>query len=135
MKPNPVKASKTKVLLKAKQPDPTEPSSESIASIASNASDASKDSNASNASIASSPDQGRQKKPAKKVLGVRVSADLAGAARRAWLTELTQSGNKSPQSFAAWVEAALAEKVKRSEKRLNGGQPFTPLESIPPGRH
>ena len=135
MKPNPVKASKTKVLLKAKQPDPTEPSSESIASIASNDSDASKDSNASNASIASSPDQGRQKKPAKKVLGVRVSADLAGTARRAWLTELTQSGNKSPQSFAAWVEAALAEKVKRSEKRLNGGQPFTPLESIPPGRH
>lgn len=135
MKPNPVKASKTKVLLKAKQPDPTEPSSESIASIASNDSDASKDSNASNASIASSPDQGRQKKPTKKVLGVRVSADLAGAARRAWLTELTQSGSKAPQSFAAWVEAALAEKVKRSEKRLNGGQPFTPLESIPPGRH
>lgn len=88
MKPNPVKASKTKVLLKAKQPDPTEPSSESIASIASNDSDASKDSNASNASIASSPDQGRQKKPAKKVLGVRVSADLAGTARRA-LTHLT----------------------------------------------
>lgn len=135
MKPNPVKASKTKVLLKAKQPDPTEPSSESIASIASNASDASKDSNASNASIASSPDQGRQKKPAKKVLGVRVSTSLVATARRAWLTELTQSGNKSPQSFAAWVEAALAEKVKRSEKRLNGGQPFTPLESIPPGRH
>lgn len=132
MKPNPVKASKTKVLLKAKQPDPTEPSSESIAS---NDSDASKDSNASNASIASSPDQGRQKKPAKKVLGVRVSADLAGTARRAWLTELTQSGSRAPQSFAAWVEAALAEKVKRSEKRLNGGQPFTPLESIPPGRH
>ena len=132
MKPNPVKASKTKVLLKAKQPDPTEPSSESIAS---NDSDASKDSNASNASIASSPDQGRQKKPAKKVLGVRVSADLAGTARRAWLTELTQSGSRAPQSFAAWGEAALAEKVKRSEKRLNGGQPFTPLESIPPGRH
>ena len=110
MKPNPVKASKTKVLLKAKQPDPTEPSSESIAS---NDSDASKDSNASNASI----------------------ADLAGTARRAWLTELTQSGSRAPQSFAAWVEAALAEKVKRSEKRLNGGQPFTPLESIPPGRH
>lgn len=132
MKPNPVKASKTKVLLKAKQPDPTEPSSENIAS---NASNASKDSNASNASIASGPEQGRQKKPAKKVLGVRVSADLAGTARRAWLTELTQSGSKAPQSFAAWVEAALAEKVKRSEKRLNGGQPFTPLESIPPGRH
>lgn len=130
MKPNPVKASKP--LLKAKQPDPTEPSSESIASIASNAS---KDSNASNASIASGPEQGRQKKPAKKVLGVRVSADLAGTARRAWLTELTQSGSEAPQSFAAWVEAALAEKVKRSEKRLNGGQPFTPLESIPPGRH
>ena len=130
MKPNPVKASKP--LLKAKQPDPTEPSSESIASVASNAS---KDSNASNASIASSPDQGRQKKPTKKVLGVRVSADLAGTARRAWLTELTQSGSKAPQSFAAWVEAALAEKVKRSEKRLNGGQPFTPLESIPSGRH
>jgi hypothetical protein len=117
VKPNPVKASKTKVLLKAKQPDPTEPSSESIASIA------------------SGPDQGRQKKPTKKVLGVRVSADLAGTARRAWLTELTQSGSRAPQSFAAWVEAALAEKVKRSEKRLNGGQPFTPLESIPPGRH
>lgn len=133
MKPNPVKASKP--LLKAKQPDPTEPSSESIASIASNASDASKDSNASNASIASSPDQGRQKKPAKKVLGVRVSTSLVATARRAWLTELTQSGSKAPQSFAAWVEAALAEKVKRSEKRLNGGQPFTPLESIPPGRH
>ena len=130
MKPNPVKASKP--LLKAKQPDPTEPSSENIASVASNAS---KDSNASNASIASSLDQGRQKKPAKKVLGVRVSADLAGTARRAWLTELTQSGSQAPQSFAAWVEAALAEKVKRSEKRLNGGQPFTPLESIPPGRH
>ena len=130
MKPNPVKASKP--LLKAKQPDPTEPSSESIASVASNAS---KDSNASNASIASSPDQGRQKKPTKKVLGVRVSADLAGTTRRAWLVELTQSGSKAPQSFAAWVEAALAEKVKRSEKRLNGGQPFTPLESIPPGRH
>lgn len=130
MKPNPVKASKP--LLKAKQPDPTEPSSESIAS---NASNASKDSNASNASIASRPDQGRQKKPTKKVLGVRVSADLAGTARRAWLTELTQAGSKAPQSFAAWVEAALAEKVKRSEKRLNGGQPFTPLESIPPGRH
>lgn len=130
MKPNPVKASKP--LLKAKQPDPTEPSSESIAS---NASNASKDSNASNASIASGSDKGRQKKPAKKVLGVRVSADLAGTARRAWLTELTQSGSKAPQSFAAWVEAALAEKVKRSEKRLNGGQPFTPLESIPPGRH
>lgn len=130
MKPNPVKASKP--LLKAKQPDPTEPSSENIAS---NASNASKDSNASNASIASGSDQGRQKKPAKKVLGVRVSADLAGTARRAWLTELTQSGSKAPQSFAAWVEAALAEKVKRSEKRLNGGQPFTPLESIPPGRH
>jgi hypothetical protein len=130
VKPNPVKASKP--LLKAKQPDPTEPSSESIASVASNAS---KDSNASNASIASSPDQGRQKKPTKKVLGVRVSADLAGTARRAWLVELTQSGSKAPQSFAAWVEAALAEKVKRSEKRLNGGQPFTPLESIPPGRH
>ena len=130
MKPNPVKASKP--LLKAKQPDPTEPSSESIAS---NASNASKDSNASNASIASGPDQGRQKKPTKKVLGVRVSVDLAGAARRAWLTELTQSGSRAPQSFAAWVEAALAEKVKRSEKRLNGGQPFTPLESIPPGRH
>jgi hypothetical protein len=132
VKPNPVKASKTKVLLKAKQPDPTEPSSESIASVASNAS---KDSNASNASIASGPDQGRQKKPTKKVLGVRVSVDLAGTARRAWLTELTQSGSRAPQSFAAWVEAALAEKVKRSEKRLNGGQPFTPLESIPPGRH
>lgn len=130
MKPNPVKASKP--LLKAKQPDPTEPSSENIAS---NASNASKDSNASNASIASGSDQGRQKKPTKKVLGVRVSADLAGTARRAWLTELTQSGSKAPQSFAAWVEAALAEKVKRSEKRLNGGQPFTPLESIPPGRH
>lgn len=83
MKPNPVKASKP--LLKAKQPDPTEPSSESIASVASNAS---KDSNASNASIASSPDQGRQKKPTKKALGVRVSADLAGTARRA-LTHLT----------------------------------------------
>lgn len=132
MKPNPVKASKTKVLLKAKQPDPTEPSSESIASVASNAS---KDSNASIDSIASGPDQGRQKRTGKKVLGVRVSADLAGTARRAWLTELTQSGSKAPQSFAAWVEAALAEKVKRSEKRLNGGQPFTPLESIPPGRH
>ena len=130
MKPNPVKASKP--LLKAKQPDPTEPSSESIASIASNAS---KDSNASNASIASSPEQGRQKKPTKKVLGVRVSTSLVATARRAWLTELTQSGNKVPQSFAAWVEAALAEKVKRSEKRLNDGQPFTPLESIPPGRH
>ena len=133
MKPNPVKASKP--LLKAKQPDPTEPSSESIASNASNASKDSNASFASKASIASGPDQGRQKKPTKKVLGVRVSADLAGAARRAWLTELTQSGNKAPQSFAAWVEAALAEKVKRSEKRLNGGQPFTPLESIPPGRH
>lgn len=135
MKPNPVKASKTKALLKAKQPDPTEPSSESIASIASNDSDASKDSNASNASIASSPDQGRKKITAKKVLGVRVSTSLVATARRAWLTELTQSGSKAPQSFAAWVEAALAEKVKRSEKRLNGGQPFTPLESIPPGRH
>lgn len=132
MKPNPVKASKPKVLRKVEQPDPTEPSSESIAS---NASDASKDSNASNACIDSGSDQGRQKKPAKKVLGVRVSADLAGTARRAWLTELTQTGSKAPQSFAAWVEAALAEKVKRSEKRLNGGQPFTPLESIPPGRH
>ena len=86
MKPNPVKARKP--LLKAKQPDPTEPSSENIAS---NASNASKDSNASNASIASGSDQGRQKKPAKKVLGVRVSADLAGTARRAWLTELTGS--------------------------------------------
>ena len=106
-----------------------------FASIASKASDASNDNKASNASIASGPEQGRQKKPAKKVLGVRVSADLAGTARRAWLTELTQSGSKAPQSFAAWVEAALAEKVKRSEKRLNGGQPFTPLESIPPGRH
>lgn len=135
MKPNPVNASKTKALLKAKQPDPTEPSSESIAIIASNDSDASKDSNASNASIASSPDQGRKKITAKKVLGVRVSTSLVATARRAWLTELTQSGSRAPQSFAAWVEAALAEKVKRSEKRLNGGQPFTPLESIPPGRH
>ena len=86
---------------------------------------ASKAVNAGNAGNASDPDERIVKVTA------RVSADIAGRCRAAYIDGVLEGG---PASFEAWIVEAMTVALARAEKK--GGRRYEPLaaDRIPKGR-
>lgn len=102
-------------LTKAKINDPV---------IAGNACTTGNTGNASNAGSAGNRDE-------KAKITIRLSAVLLGQAREAYWVE---SVFGEARSFSDWVATQISNGVASASQKFNNGKPFTPRESLPPGR-